>query len=147
MSVCCIRSFRVPFVLFSLLTFALPSVLFAQRRVDGNNMYHRAWAVVPMVGSGTLADPYRPKHVPAAPAAPGDRSGILGFASTPTDDGTHAIVLFVAANRAALNEILQDTSPGVVAFAAGKSGGAAIEAALARYKANFHLSDLRVVVP
>ncbi len=147
MRVCFPRSFLASFVFCGLLTFAIPSFLFAQRRVDGNNMYHRVWVVVPMVGSGTLADPYRPKHVPAAPAAAGDRSGILGFASTPTDDGMHAIVLFVAANRAALNEILRDTSPGVVAFAAGKLGGAAIEAALAKYKANFHLQDLRVVVP
>jgi hypothetical protein len=34
-----------------------------------------------------------------------------------------------------------------VAFAAGKAGGAAIEAALAKYKANVHLQDLRVVLP
>jgi hypothetical protein len=101
MRACFPRYFRIYFVLCGFLAFTIPSFLFAQRRVDGNNMYHRVWAVVPMVGAGTLSDPYRPKHVPAAPIAPGDRSGILGFAFTPTDDGKHAIVLFVAANRAA----------------------------------------------
>ena len=135
------------FLLFSIIFTIFPERAAGQRRVDRSEMYHRVWAVAPMIGSGTLADPIRPKHAPAALAPPGNRNGILGFAFTPTDDGKRAIVLFVAADRAALNEILQDSDPSVVSFARSRAGAASIEASLGRYKKNFHLRDLQVVVP
>ena len=41
------------------------TALFAQNRVAPEMMYHRVWAVVPLVGKGTPDDPRRPMFVPS----------------------------------------------------------------------------------
>jgi hypothetical protein len=57
------------------------------------------WAAVPMIGSGTAADPFRPKYLPApAPdkAVAARRDGIIAFSYTLSDDGKTALVQLVA---------------------------------------------------
>lgn len=125
---------------------ALLSPALAQRNPapGADRLYSRAWAVVPLTGAGTLADPIRPKH---APAALGGRSGILAYSFVLSDDGKHAIVIFVGSNLSALNDLLTDASPDVQSFLKGRDDAAAIESALGKYKRNFRLNDLRVVIP
>lgn len=77
-------------------------------RVDARNLYYRVYCVVPFVGSGTAADPRRPKH---------------------------ALVEFVGANRAALQEILDD--PNIQVFERNRATAAQVEAA-------FHRDDIRI---
>jgi hypothetical protein len=85
---------------------ALAPVVCAQRRVDPRNTYHRVICVVPLVGSGTAADPTRPQYAPWP--ASHDPTGIIGFYFETTDNGKSAVVEFVAQNRAALQTILND---------------------------------------
>jgi len=55
----------------------LAAALCAQRRVDSLHTYHRVIAVVPLQGSGTSADPVRPKHAPAPQAGRPSPDGII----------------------------------------------------------------------
>ena len=41
------------------------SALFGQNRVSPEMMYHRVWAVVPLIGKGTSDDPRRPMFAPS----------------------------------------------------------------------------------
>ena len=43
--------------------------LVAQNRVAPGNMYHRIYAIVPLIGAGTPADPKRPMFVPPTRSA------------------------------------------------------------------------------
>src|SRR5690349_24951539 len=45
----------------------LAGVVCAQHRVDPRNTYNRIICVVPLTGSGTPADPRRPKYTPWPP--------------------------------------------------------------------------------
>ena len=94
--------------------------LFAQRSVPPEFMYHRVYAVVPLVGSGTPADPQRPMLVPAAPQ-PGQlqpqTSGppeLLGWQMQMSDDGKFALVEFVFQSPIAYQSFLAKAaaSPG-----------------------------------
>lgn len=67
----------------------LAGVVCAQLSADPRNTYHRVLAIVPMIGTGTTADPHRPKYAPTQGNAAPD--GIIGFTQTPTDDGPGAI--------------------------------------------------------
>ena len=96
-------------MLFRLLAVAvcLLSTASARHRVDSANTYFRLVCVVPMVGSGSPADPKRPQYAPLPPKAgarPG-RSGILAAGYLASDDGKYALVEFVAADRAAFAPI------------------------------------------
>lgn len=75
-----------------------------QRRVDPHNLYVRVWAVVPVVGSGTKADPIRPLYAPgpAALSAMAQRQGIIAFSAQLSDDKKFALVEIVGRDRAAL---------------------------------------------
>jgi hypothetical protein len=110
----------------------------AQPRVDPGNSYFRVICIVPMVGSGTWADPKRPMFAPGPTAIGRDRSGILAYYHEPTDDGTAAIVIFVAADRSALQGILTSTSPSVKVFERGKASQQETEAALKAVKKDFN---------
>lgn len=123
----------------------------AQRRVSPDQSYERAWAVVPILGSGTSEDPFRPKYAPvSSTAVPGNgpaaaaRPGIIGFAYELSDDGKHALVLFVASTKDGLKELLGDNQ--VQAFVRGRDKDADIVSALGKYKKNFKIDDLRVGV-
>src|SRR5258708_4197232 len=84
--------------------------VFAQGRVAPENLYPRLFCVVPMIGTGTEADPRRPMFVPApsaltvqapvatamavttdpsAPVAPA-RPPIFAFQFQLSDDGNYA---------------------------------------------------------
>ena len=93
-------------ILAGFLMFA--GVVCAQHSVDPRNTYHRVICVVPMIGSGTAADPRRPQYAPAPGSALPD--GIIGFTQVPTDDGKFAIVEFVAQDRKAFQAILADST-------------------------------------
>jgi hypothetical protein len=79
--------------------------LFAQRSVPPEFMYHRVYAVVPVLGAGTPNDP---KHAMLVPTPPqpgqvqlgqspqtGERPELLGWQVQYSDDGKFALVEFV----------------------------------------------------
>jgi len=115
----------------------------AQHSVDPRNTYHRVICVVPMIGSGTVADPHRPQYAPAPGSASPD--GIIGFTQVPTDDGKFAIVEFVARKRTALEAILADTT--ITSYEKGTMSATAIETALQKIKKGFSLVQFEVVMP
>jgi hypothetical protein len=110
----------------------------AQNRVDPGNLYHRVLAVVPIVGKGTWDDPKRPMFAPLpGQKSPTDRSGIIAYQHQVSDDGTLALVEFIAVDAAALNQILSPTAPNVKAFERGKHTRGEIESEFKKYKKNF----------
>jgi len=102
-------------------------------------MYHRVYAVVPMVGSGKKGDPFRPMFIPTAASAAGEHSGILSWQMQVSDDGKSALVEFVGATRADLLAVIESTAVGVLAFERGTATQEQIEAEFQKYKKNFKL--------
>jgi len=133
----------------------------AQRRVDPRNLYERVLAVVPMVGSGTPADPIRPAYAPLpsatsaidTPAPAGAtasgvvplRQGILAYSYVASDDGKFALVEFVAADRGAFKSLLADST--VTTFLKGRDSIDAAVAEFVKHKANFTLDMIGAIVP
>jgi hypothetical protein len=115
-------------------------------------MYFRVYCVTPFVGSGSPEDPRRPKHAPS-PALLGSsggssgRAGIIGWAMLESDDKQFALVEYVAADRAALKEILEDTDPSVLVFEKGRHSRAEIGAVFKQYRKNFDFAHFGVIVP
>ena len=109
------------------------------RRVAPENAYTRVYCVVPIIGSGTPADPKRPMFAPAPPtaAAPLNRAGIVAYQFQESDDGTHALVEFVAVSRIGLATILTSTNPNVIMFERGKYTRQQIETVFQQYKKSF----------
>ena len=117
-------------------------------------IYERIICVVPLVGAGTLDDPKRPLFAPVAGASqqailPGKKSkgfldpaAIVSYQSVLTDDGTQAIVEFVARDRAALQPILGNRL-GVPVFDLRDASLEAMLTALRQVKKNFSLSMLQ----
>jgi hypothetical protein len=70
-------------------------------------MHERIIAVVPLIGAGTYADPRRPLFAPDSKDLH-NPNGIHSYRWEASDDGRHAIVEFVARDRAALLPILND---------------------------------------
>jgi len=99
--------------------------------------------VVPLVGSGTAADPKRPQYAPW-PASQ-DPKGIIAFTFELTDDGKSAVVEFVAQNGAALLPLLNDKS--IQAFEKGVASPAAMEAAIRQVRKDFALETFGMVMP
>lgn len=140
------------------------SAAFAQPRVDWRNMYQRVIVIVPMVGSGTDADPRRPMYAPVpstsatpttqtsatpAPAAPATplagSTGILGYAMVQSDDGNSALVEFVAHDPSIFQNILADTT--IQAFLKGRDTRQAAEAAFQKVKPSFSIANFGVRLP
>ena len=122
------------------------NALFAQNRVPPEMMYHRVWAVVPLIGSGKADDPKRPMFVPspaeqAAKMKTGDRSGIIGFSMQLSDDGKSALVEFVGTAPAELKFIVNSKAPGVKAFERGVATKAQIELEFRKAKVAFTLDS------
>ncbi len=90
------------------------AALCAQQSVSRDNLYHRVYAVVPMVGAGTPSDPRRPMFVPAPPAEGAqpatERPGLLAYQMQLSDDGTTALVELVFAKPAAFAAALATAS-------------------------------------
>jgi hypothetical protein len=122
---------------------ALTLLASAQRRVDPRNSYSRVIAVVPLTGSGTAADPKRPKYAPWPVSQSID--GIIGFVFEPTDDGKSAVVEFVAQNRAALSSLLADKT--IQVYQKGAVSKAAIETAIKQVRKDFSLESFGMVMP
>lgn len=115
-------------------------------KVDPHNTYSRIIAVVPILGSGTKADPRRPKYAPWPPVNPSAvaRNNIIGFSHITTDDGKSAIVEFVARDRSAFQTILADKS--ITVFEKGKDTQSDIETALQKVKKDFTLNKYSMAV-
>jgi hypothetical protein len=122
---------------------ALAFVVCAQRRVDPRNTYHRVICVVPLVGTGTAADPKRPQYAPW-PASQNSK-GIIAFYFEPTDDGKSAVAEFVAQDGAALLPLLNDKS--IQAFEKGTAPQATVEAAIQQVRKDFSLEAFGMVMP
>ncbi len=121
--------------------------------MDPHFTYHRVYCVLPLVGSGTSADPVRPDHVPAPPdpsaphtGASSERSGIIAFYHEVSDDGKWALAEIVALDRASLQPILSDTRPGVWAGEKGVVPRAEVEAVFRKLKKNINLNTFGVAV-
>jgi hypothetical protein len=115
----------------------------AQQRVDPANLHPRILAVVPIVGSGTWADPKRPSFLPAGPHDSRDRAGIIAFQQILSDNGNFALVELVAVDRSAFAEILNSTDSRVKAFEVGKHTRQEIEAVFKQFKATFSFDTFR----
>jgi hypothetical protein len=80
-------------------------------RVDSTNAYERIFAIVPMIGKGTMDDPVRPLHAPVPHAISASaRSGILAYHFEVSDSGLLALVEFVATDRTAFKGLLADNT-------------------------------------
>jgi hypothetical protein len=116
----------------------------SQHPLDPGMRYHRVLAVVPLVGRGTGDDPKRPMFA-LPPNQPVGSSGILAFQHVLSDDGALALAEFVAADRGALNGLLNFNDPRVKAFEVGRHTRAEIEAEFKKHKTNFSFDNFRPV--
>lgn len=135
----------------------------AQPAVSPRNSYERILVVLPLIGSGTPADPLRPSLIPAPgsatpnilnlPAAPtsggsataipvgtgggpsAPQNQILGYTWVPSDDGKFALTEIVMRDRTAFPAIM--ALPGVTAFVKGVNKLADVVTAFQQYKKDF----------
>ena len=139
-------------VLLSVLTLSLLSSAPAhgQMRYTSapSDPHHHIFAVVPLIGAGTVADPKRPMFTaaqgvkPALPASPilaatTQRTGIIGYHAQITDDGKSAIVEFIAVLPGDFKEILATADSRVQVFQKGVHGKDVMEAAFKAQKKDF----------
>ena len=85
------------------------------RHLSPENAYARVYCILPLVGSGSLADPKRPMFAPRppTPTAPLDRTGIITFQFQVSDDGNFALAECVAVKAAGrVRSTSEPTSPG-----------------------------------
>jgi hypothetical protein len=131
-------------------------VLSAQDHVAQEMMYHRVWAIVPLVGTGTADDPRRPMFAPsladskARAKALQDAAiskkdvpppAIISFTMQLADDKKSAIVEFVGLNPQALEFITASKDPRVKVFERGKATKQEIETEMKKVKAGFTLDS------
>jgi len=114
---------------------AAPLRIDSVRRVDPENMYHRVYARVRVIGKGTPDDPRRPMFAPTQPSK--DHKGILGYQMQISDDGKWALCEFVGATPQDLEVITKANDPNVVVFEQGKSSAADVIADFGNFKKNF----------
>ena len=113
--------------------------------MDARNAYERFYAILPMIGAGTMADPKRPLHAPAPRALSSSaRSGILAYHFEVSDNGLFALVEFAAADRSAFKGLLADIT--AQTFVRGKDDLPAIESAFKLLKKNFDINNFRMRV-
>lgn len=123
-----IRFYKTLFILF-----LLSNDLSAQNlRVPVEALGERLLAIVPLIGSGTTTNPWRPKHaeavitqqaiaalaregksLPQLPSGPAERIqaeklAIRSYTFLRSADGKNALVEFVARDRAAFSKIVSD---------------------------------------
>jgi hypothetical protein len=129
----------------------LQASLFGQQRVPAEFMYHRVYAVVPLVGTGKMDDTRRPMFAPtpprptaqlATPAQPPERTGIIGYQMQVSDDGKSALVEFVFATPQSMRAFI-DAHPSVKTFVKGRSRKEDIETEFRKVKRNFSLENFR----
>lgn len=122
---------------------AFVCLLSGQRRVDPRNLYNRVICVVPIVGAGTSDDPKRPRYAPWPSSQ--DPNGILAYYWVPSDDGKSAVVEFIARNRGAFTQLLNDKT--ITLFEEGRTPKENIEAALKLVRKTFSFETNRMVMP
>lgn len=83
-------------------------------------------------------------YAPPINRIPGARTGIIAFSQILTDDRQSAIVEFVAADRAAFQDILADTS--LKTFEKGKVEKAVIELEIKKSRKDFDLQKFGAMV-
>jgi hypothetical protein len=123
--------------------YALVGTAKSQPRVDSRNSYERILMVLPLVGSGTMADPIRPSLIPAPGSGVRTLQGIAAVPPTPilgytyalSDDGKFALTEIVMRDRSAFPAIL--ATPGITAFIKGVNTRQQIETEFKKYKADF----------
>jgi hypothetical protein len=125
--------FRVSAIL---LTFVV-TLSAGERYVSPLNTYFRVYAIVPMTGSGTAADPVRPMYVPV-PSQIGRASGIIGFNSQLSEDGKTALIEIVARDKWVLAKMLADRS--IQTFVKRVATPAAVQSAFQPHKASFNFA-------
>jgi hypothetical protein len=137
----------------------------AQPPVSPRNSYERILVILPIIGSGTAADPMRPSLIPApggatpnilniaisvpmtgpgvaatpaglAPTAP--QNLILGYSWVKSDDGNSALTEIVMRDRSAFPAIM--ALPGVTAFVKGVNKVTDIQTAFQQYKKAFDIT-------
>jgi|SRR5580700_6459909 hypothetical protein len=137
--------------------YAIAAPVYGQPPVSPRNSYERILVVLPLIGSGTAADPVRPSLIPAPgsatpnilnitvsapvsamPVASGPsypQNLILGYTWVASDDGKFALTEIVMRDRSAFPAI--QALPGVTAFIKGVNKLADIQTAFQQYKKNF----------
>ena len=139
-------SIQTAAMMMSLLLVPATNSLLAQQKVNARHTHERLYCVVPIIGKGTLEDPKRPMYAPAPLSMkPGSRTGILAYQFETSDDGTMALVEFVAADRAAFAPILADRT--VKAFRKGKDKTVDVETEFKLHKKNFSFERSGVRMP
>ena len=113
-------------------------LLFAQPKVDSNNLHERVIAIVPLTGAGTYADPKRPLFTPR----PGENApDIVSFRYELTDDSKFAILELTARNSRGLQPLLGANSPDIKVFRKGKDKKDDIERELKKVKKDIDLTS------
>ena len=93
---------------------ALNTPLAAQRRVDDRNFGERIFIIAPMIGDGSVQNPFRPLFAPSPDEIkPG---GFIGYTSVLSDDKKYALIELVAHDRKAFDAILKDARTDVKKF-------------------------------
>jgi hypothetical protein len=112
-------------------------------------IYPRLICIVPMIGTGSMQDPYRPLFAPSLQARqesmePFDESSqIIAFQSVPSDDGKTAIVILVARSYSAFAPIMKDSRV-VRYFERDRWKGDDLIRELQKYRKNFEAKMLRI---
>jgi hypothetical protein len=146
----------------------------AQQPVSPRNSYERILVILPIVGSGTAADPMRPSLIPVpgsatpnilnistsapssaqltrrdvtaspGPTATAPQNLILGYTWVPSDDGKFALTEIVMRDRSAFPSIT--ALPGVTAFVKGVDKSTDVQTAFQQYKKDFDITKFGVWV-
>ena len=146
-------------VVAALATVLVVSPAFAQMRHKpvATDAHQHIFAIVPIVGTGTMADPKRPMFAaaegvkPALPAAShslaitAQRTGIIGYHAQISDDGKSALVEFIAPSVSDFKEILGSSDSRVRVFQRGVHGKDEIEAAFKTVKKDFSFDKFRTM--
>lgn len=134
--------------------------LSAQDRVPTDMLYHRVWAIVPIIGKGTADDPKRPMFAPTLAERQAkeaelakqlrgtdqkpDLSGeILSYSMQLSDDKKSALAEFVAVSPKALAAITESKAPGVKVFERNKTSKTEIETEFQKLKKDFKIGNLQ----
>ncbi len=139
---------RFAWALYTFVTIFSTVPGYCQSAVDARNTYERLLCIVPVhgAGKGTADDPKRPLYAPKPADMEAARgAGIIGFAQVLSDDGKFMLVEYVARDREAFREILDDKT--VKAFLKGRDSRAAVEAEFKKMKKDFDFTTFGVRLP
>lgn len=127
--------------------YAIAAPVYGQPPVSPRNSYERVLAAVPLIGSGTHADPIRPMFAPAPSAVDlVGRTGVIAYTYVLSDDGTMALTEFVLRDRKQVAAFLSGPSAAnITTFLKSVNTRADIETAFKKYKKNFNSDQFGVM--